>query len=384
MSYLVSDWKTDLERKLHGTTIDKIASPYELAHEAARNVLLQIDPAETKRITEISNALYDNVYRYVVPTDLKGNKILDIRPQANRAVSDNFDQVYSEEFDRYKTNNSFTIEHSDGVKYVRISKSLTAGVLLNECESATANGTWAASSGASNLTADSLYKITGSASLNFDLASTGYIENSTMTQVDLSEHDEISSIFVWVYMPTVVTNVILRWGNSSTVYWSKTVTTNFDSTSFQTGWNLLRFDWSTASETGTVDPTAIDYIRVTLTYTGTADTDYRVDSIYSRLPEINEMVYYSKYLFRNSSGTWIEKPTDDTDIVNLDTDSYNLFLYESCLLAAQELQGEDASFDVSYWERRRKEAWDMYRATYKSEVIKPQSRYYKQPRINRR
>lgn len=370
---------------MHGTTLDKISSPYELIYEAARNVLLGCDPVETKRVAQISNALYDQVYRYTVPTDLKGNKILDIRPQVNRTVSDKFDQVYSKEFDSYKTDGSFNIESNNGVKYINISRALTAGVLLNECESATANGTWAVDgAGATNLTADSLYKVTGSASLNFDLASTGYLENSDMTAVDLSEHDEISSIFVWVYMPTVVTNVILRWGNSSTVYWSKTVTTNFDSTAFQTGWNLLRFDWSSASETGTVDPTAIDYLRVTLTYTGTADTDFRIDSIYSRLPEIYEMVYYSKYLFQNTSGTWIEKPTDDSDIINLDTDSYNLLLYEVCLLTAQELQGEDAAFDLEYWRDKKKEVWNMYRATYKSEVIKPQARYYKQPNINRR
>ena len=378
MSYTIANLKDDLERKLHGTTLNKLQDPYALIAEAARNVLLKIDPQETKRVTQIENALYDDVYRYPLPDDIKGKKVLDLRPQVNRKKGDNFSQVYNEEFDTYKTNNDFTIEFDDAVKSIRISKALVAGLLLNECDSLTANGTWAASGGASNLSVDELYYQTASASLNFDLdgVTAGVVQNSTMTQVDLSDHDEKSSFFVWVYMPTTVTNVILRWGNDSSNYWSRTVTTAHYG-AFQVGWNLLRFDWNGATETGTVAPSTMDYLHVTVTYTGTADTDFRIDSIYSKLPSIWEIVYYSKFLFRSSSGTWIETPTSDSDIVNLDTEAYNVLLYETCFLAAQEIKGEDATFDVEFWENKRDDSWEEYGNQNKSEWIKPQGRYYR-------
>ena len=380
--YTISDAKVDVTRKLHGTSINKIQGFYELAYEAARNVLNRIDPRETKRKQPITNALFDQVYNYSVPSDLKGKRILDIRPQATRSESDNFSQHYNEEFDRRKTNNTFTIEDDDGVKTVRISKTLRAGATYNECDSLTANGTWAAAGGATGLEVDTLYYITAGGALKFDLGATGgYIENSTMAQVDLTDYLLQGLAFMWVYLPTAanaaaLTSINLLWGSSATDYYSKTVTAPFYG-SWQQGWNLIAFDWSALTETGSPTITTYDYARVTFVSTA-AITDVRVDSIVFRLPSIYETVYYSKYLFSNSSGTWIEKPTADTDVVNLDTESYNLWLYELLELVAQELQGEDSSFDVEFWRDKKKEQWDAYIANNRSEAQPSQDTYYRQ------
>jgi hypothetical protein len=48
-------------------------------------------------------------------------------------------------------------------------------------------------------------------------------------------------------------------------------------------------------------------------------------------------------------------PTADNDVVLLEKDSVNLLLYELCELVAQELQGEDSSFDLKYWQNKNKE-----------------------------
>lgn len=385
MAYLVSDLKNDLESALHGTTINKVQNVDGLIYRAARQLLLDLDPQETKRITELTNALYDDVFRYSSPSDLKGNAIIDIRPQVSRTSADNISQTFQKSFDLGKSVNRFPLvstEWDDGTKYLLVDKVLEAGILVNGCDSLTANGTWSASSSASTLAVDQQYYESGGASLKYNIntsTATAILENSTMTRVDLGDHDELSSIFVWVYIPdtSVVTNYILRWGNDSSNYWSRTVTANFDSTAFRTGWNLLRFDWNGATETGTVDPEAIDYIRLTLTHTqASAVSGFRLDSIYSRLPSIYEIVYYSKFLFRTSGGTWQETITADTNIINLDTDSYNLLVDKCIELAAQQLQGSDSVFDTKFFKDSYERGVKMYQSRYKSEVMQPQQNYY--------
>ena len=386
MAKTISNYKDDVTRKLHGTSLDKITGILAIAGEAAANILAKVDFMETHRSSQITNGLYDNVYDYAAPSDLKGNKITDIRRQVNRRESDNFTQNFAVEFDSRKENNSFQVKNVNGTKSVRISKDVKGtAVTVHTFESITSNGTWAVGDDATNLTLDTENYIKGGGSLNFDVdgsTTTGYIENSTMTQLDLSDHDEKSSFFLRVYVPdsSAITNVILRWGNSSSAYWSRTVTTNQEGGSLETGWNTLRFDWNGATETGTVDPTLIDYVRITVTYDGTADTDFRVDQLVSALSEIFYIDYYSKYLFKNSSGTYLETPVDDTDTINLDTDSYPIFLYESLYLIAQEIQGEDSGFDATYFAGKREELINEYKKNNTSMVIRPQSYYYRTKR----
>lgn len=397
-NFTVLNLKDQLTGSTHGTTLNKITNLTQLINRSAWNLLAQIDPAETKRTTQLTNAIHNDIYDYTVPSDLKGRKIIDIRPQVNRTTRDNFTQGFSEAFDIYKAltegKEIFYVRHNSGTKSLRIAKSgLTNAKTINSVNGVTDNGTWAGGGGASNLTKDTLDFVSGSASLNFDAstATTPNVENSTMSQVDLTDHDEIAKLFVWVFLPdsTAITNVILRWGNDTSNYWSKTVTAAHDGTAFQNGWNLLGFDWSTATETGTVAPATIDYIRVTITKNAIADTDFRIDNIISSIGKIFEIEYYSKFLFRTSGGTWIESHTDDTDIINLDTESYNLLISECMLAISQQVQGEDSNFDIAYFKNhlygdasspdqtRRRGAYKQYMMQNPSESIQIQSSYYR-------
>ena len=201
MAFTVGQAKDDLAAMLHGTTLNKIQSVNALGDRAARQLLHDLDPAETKRIANVANALYDDVNLYTTPSDLKGNKIIDIRPQVLRTNRDNFTHTANEIWDIQKANNTFTIEYRDTVKFFRIAKQLTAGLLLEDLNGITTNGTWAVGADATNLTEDSLNFLTGGVSLRFDLtgaavASTGFLENSTFQAVDLSEHEDLSAIFL--------------------------------------------------------------------------------------------------------------------------------------------------------------------------------------------
>ena len=392
--YDIQTLKQDITGMLHGTTANQIVgltsdTNYNLINRAARQLLLDLDPQETKRIVEFVGPIFNSVFDYPSAADVKGNKIIDIFPQVQRIPQDVWLQSYNQAFDVFKQNlfsmqNMFTINFNSSLKTIRINAPwLNPPVILNQAESTTNNGTWTAGGTASSLSTNNTNFAQGAGSLQFN-ATTGaaYVENSTSQAVNLSTVVNQSYLFVWVYVPTasLLTSVELRWGSSSSNYYTVTATQTQQGTTFQNGWNLCQFPWTSASTVGSPDSSSITYLRVTLNVTG-SETACLVNGINSILGTILSYEYYSKYLFRNSTtGTYQETVLDDSDLINLDTESYNLLTYQCAYLAFQQQQGLDASF---YDGNFAKQAYDAgvlrYKAMYKSELQKPQSTYYSMP-----
>lgn len=394
MSYSIQDANADLEGVLHGTTTNQIEGLFALYNRAARQLLLDVDPQETKRTVEFASPLFNSVTDYAIAADVKGNKIIDIRPQVNRRIRDIWGQAYNQAFDVAKENvfslsNMFTMNFNTGLKSIRVNcPFLPAPVIINYANSITTNGTWSVGGSASNLTVNSQNYVSVPGALNFNLPSgAGYVENSTMSSLDLTDYLNQGSIFLYVYMPTAseFTSVNLRWGSSSANYYSVTKTLTQQGTAFQNGWNLIQFPWLGASVTGTPDVTAIDYIRVTYNTTA-VQTAAGLNDINIILGNVLEYEYYSKYLFRDSvTGAFQEKVTDVSNLINLDTESYNLFFNLAASLAVQQQQGVDALiYDGNFFAQKYQEGLQKYKAMYKSELQKPQSIYYRKPNTSNR
>jgi len=387
--YSVLDLKNDLEGVLHGTTNNQIQNLDGVINRAARQLLLDLDPQETKRTVEFIAPIFNSVYDYPIASDVKGNKLIDIFPQVQRIPQDIWLQAYNQAFDVAKQNilsmqNMFTMNFDSGIKTIRINAPwLNNPIIVNEIESISDNGTWAVGGTATNLSVNNTNFAQGSGSLQFDVAvGTGYIENSDMTAVDLSDVVSQSSMFVWVYVPTgtQLTSVELRWGSGAGAYYAKTVTQTQQGNSFVNGWNLCQFDWATATTVGAPNSSAINYARVSLAMTGN-NVGVKVNGLNSILGTVLQYSYYSKYLFRNAStGVFQETVLDDADLINLDTESYNLLFNQVAYLASQQQQGMDAlSYDGSFFKTAYDEGLKRYKAMYKSELQKPQSTYYQKP-----
>lgn len=388
MNYSVQDLKNDLTGILHGTTINQIQNVNGVINRGARELLLDVDPQETKRTVEFVAPIFNNVFDYPIAADVKGNKLIDIFPSVQRLPQDIWLQAYNQFFDVAKQNifsttNMFTMNFNTGIKTIRINAPwLNPPVIINQIEGIALNGTWAVGGTASNLSVNNTNFAQGAGSLQFNVTTgAATLVNSTMTAVDLSDVENQSSLFVWVYVPTgsSLTSVNLKWGSSASNYWSSTVTQNQQAVSFVNGWNLCQFVWSTASSSGTPDSSAIDYALVTLNVTATM-TGVLVNGLDSILGTILNYSYYSRYMFRSSTtGAFQETVLDDADLINLDTDSYNLLTYKVSSLAAQQQQGIDAGYDGTTFENKYQQALLKYRQLYRSEVQKPQSTYYYQP-----
>ncbi len=137
---------------------------------------------------------------------------------------------------------------------------------------------------------------------------------------------------------------------------------------------------------GTPNASAITYLRVTWNYTpakaGEVQYGVLLNDIASRLGQVFEYEYYSKYMFRNSlTGAFQETVTDDANGINLDTDSYNILFNQVAYLTAQQLQGLDAAFfDSNFFLQNYAQGVDRYKGLYKSEKQKPQQPYYGLPK----
>ncbi len=391
MSYDVQDLKNDITGMIHGTTSNQITNFDGVINRSARQLLLDIDPQETKRQVEFVNPIFDTVYDYPLAADVKGNKIIDIYPQVNRLPRDIWTQAYNQAFDVAKQNiyslqDMFTINFNSSVKTIKVNAPfLNAPVIIDNIEAIATNGTWMLSNNATNLTVNNSNFVQGSGSLQFD-TTTGLAEliNQTLYPVDLSSYVNQASLFVWVFVPTgsALTNVTLIWGsNLGADNYAVTVTQNQQGTAFVNGWNLCKFDWASATITGTPDPSQITYAEIDLT-TSANMTAVKVNGLNNILGTILNYSYYSKFLFRDAiTGAYQETVTDDSNLINLDTESFNLLTYQVLYQATQQQQGLDASFFDSGFAKNAYDAGVLrYKSMYKSELQKPQSLFYPMPR----
>lgn len=371
--------KDELAGMLHGTNIDDVYYPLGVFFRAGRQILEDCDPFETKRLAPLTTPLYQSIYSYQAPADLKMNAIIDIRPQVNRNPSDVVDNRFSRGFDQYKQNETITVEYVNGVKVLRVSKLLNSPVVFGNFSATTG---WSVGGDATNLTTNTVYYTYPSASLQFDLdgsTTSGYIENSTIQETDLSQQANVARLFLDVYFQDAseINSVSIRWGNDSSNYFSATATSPFDQSSFVNGWNTVGFNWQTATETGTVDSSSIEYVRVTINYDGDALTDIYVDNLRSILGVIYDVQYYSNYIYQDAvTGELKERPESDDDLVILEPQTINLYLKKIAEFAAQQAQQQGQSIDVSYFASEYIKDLTNYRSIYPSERIKPKSFYY--------
>lgn len=381
----VSEFKDNLSAMLHGGTLNKVRNIESAMQRAANTMLAQIDPIDTMRTAALANPIHDDVFNYALPSDYK--KIIDIYPQNRRDLLDSANRNMTERFDLRKKlyDKTVSIEGSEGAKIIRINWRSRQPKTINELNTLTANGTWEAYGSATGVAADSIDYVSGSGSIKFNLVVTGDgIKNNSMTAVDLTDEDEVGDFYVRFKIKNstnlaAFTSCSLLWGNDlSSNYWVGVAqTTQADGTAFKVGWNEVKFPWSTATETGTVAPSTIDSLRFTVAATG-AISQIRVDKITCSIGRNFDIKYYSKFLLKNTSGTWITKTTSDDDEIVLDSDAIQIYILETLIACAHQIEGADSGFDINWAKGELQTLYPKYRREYPS-MSKQALSYYGNP-----
>ena len=379
----ISEVKNNLTGMLSGTTLNRVTNLNQVFERAANTVNTNIDAIETERTQALQNTVHDNVYNYTLNSDFK--KLIDLFPQDNRTSRDRGARRYAEPFDAEKLvrNKQISIEGDDGTKFIRINWRSRAPITVSNMNSLTANGTWGAVGSASNLATDDLFRVSGSSSIRFDVNVSGDgLQNTGLSSLDLEKLDELADFFQWLYFPSVsaLTSITGIWGNDvSSAFWTSVAqTSQFDATAFKIGWNLIRFPWATATETGTVDPATIDSFKFTIATTG-AIAKVRADNITTSLGRNFDLKYYSQFAFKNTAGTFIIRPTSDDDEVVYQGTAFQIFLLECLKAIRQQLtKGNTLHPDIIYARRelngdpsspdpvQRRGLYASYRAEYPS------------------
>lgn len=399
-TYQISDIQNELQAMLHGTTLNQIQNIFGVFDRAARRVLADVDPQETKQVSQFGK-VYDGVWDYALQVDVKGNKIVDLFPQANRQLTDNFKQEYNKDFDlgkQYTLVPDFTPRYAGAVRTIRINApQLNTGISINQANSYNGNGTFVAGTNVNTVGTNNQYTTDGgSGSVQFNIAQTGVagsvatITNTTGFGVDLTTHFNNADEFFAIYLPnaSAITSINYQFGtNASNYYNSGAITTDMMGNGFVNGWNYIKVPFANFTTVGTPTITSIGgFVSVSLTYNGVVQTQVLLNQFWSRLGVIYNQEYYSKYLFRDAiTGVFQEKVTDVSNYVNLDTDGLDLFLWATMKEAVMQQQGLDAIFgDGPNADQRYADSVQKYQAKYKSEVQKPQTFYYKTPNASYR
>ena len=381
MSYSINDGNNDLLAATHGLTINQIANIYGLHWRAGRHLLNDVDPIETVKKSLSTTPFYNGVWDYSCPTDLKGNRIIDISPQYTRYPNQVLTQTFNQNFDltkNYNYSNNFTIQWNNAVKTIRLQDAtLPQGTLMDSCDAITAQ---TVAGTASTLTENNINYASGVGSLCFNITTgTGYMSETLAAKVDLTSYLNQGSFFYYLYLPlgTSLTSTEIRWGSSSGNYYSRVSTTTNEGNAFATGWNLIRGDWVNATVVGSPVVTAINYLYVGLTVSAGL-TGVCLDNIIINMGLYRTIEYYSKYLYRDgTTNVFKERPNAVTDLLNLDTDSYNLYFNLLAYYACQQLQGLDAMFfDANFYLQEYEKDRAKYTAKQPSQVQKSSQQYY--------
>lgn len=371
----------------HGSTLNKIRNKYALYERVASKLLLQIKPIETRTKQPLSSTIHDSEYEYSLPSNFGG--LIDLGPQANRTVADKARRYLGEAFNTEKalSEKKIAIIAKGGTKKLKVAWKIDSPVTFHSMDSVSDDGTWSAVGTASGIELDEVYKLTGGGSIRFDIAVTGDgIKNTGITALDLTDESEIAELFADIYIDeaTKVANI-----NTVTPVWGNDVTTNFwtgvaqsaqsDGTAWQLGWNRIRCPWNTATQTGTVAPATIDSLQFTFNIDA-AISNLRIDNVVFSTGTVFDVEFYSKYLFQTSAGSWLSKPTTTDDVVMIDNDCLPIFLNECLIAMAQQMEGEDAVFDVKF---AQNELYDpvngqyaRYKKMYPSEEVQIRQKWY--------
>lgn len=267
----------------------------------------------TKPAEQLSRIYYvDGFHKYSLPDDFSeaiaiySNQVKIIRYVSNFRFKLEYPQT------------AFTDQSDAGKRFLKVRNPFTSSnaPLVTECDSLTADGTWAATGSASDLSIDTNTKKSGGGSIKFTINGTGGVLTFTKsTVIDASGFTEKMRERFFMWLPVAPASIEIRVGNDSSNYFSHTVTKQATGEVFGTeDDNELEFAEEESTQTGTVDKENIDWFQFRFTFGSSVNnSNFRIDKIVLAKPEILEFEYYTKYRAITSGGVLQDKITENAD-----------------------------------------------------------------------
>lgn len=385
--YTYSQFLNDLNVRIQNKSGSIPVSVRTFINQMVRNEVGTYDYASIIRHTNSYLAVYDDVIRYPLASDMKSEALIDVQmyKNYNEASGKKYRKVSPNVFRSMQEMDTVAFDYSSGLSWMLgYFDTDYQTTVIDTMDSLTSNGTWSAVDSGTNIVANTINYIAGSGSVSCDISTGGTtlsIVNSTLTALDLTSSDKF---FVWIYLPSysTLTSATLLYGSDSSNYYSTTATTPFDKNSFNLGWNLIAFNKGTA--TGSPNIAAIDYAKISLNFSSTPAilTGFLFDSLMASTGNPIEQSYYSKYPWKNTSGTWIQDSTSNDDILNATEMEYNIWMLRCAYEAAKAIPLSDSQ--ITLLKNDYTEAKNEYFNRYPSRRIKEQTYLYRPQNVSKR
>jgi len=385
--YTFSQIQRDLNAKLHGrrknlvTTGDTVSGDSnlerDLVNSGVRTSMSDVDFRGNIRESVLTPNLMDNQWNYALPTDVKGNQIIDFRPQNtdSRGVHETYDPVSPEEFDRRKQIETgiYTILNDDLTRLLRVSADVEdVTTRLDNMEDTGWDIFSANSVNDSDIKVDQDDFTEGSGSIRFQtdtgdsVDSTIGIQHDSISTFDISSFKAHGSVFVDAKITTYDTGIhslSVRLGTDCDNYYQITDSNQNDCSAFTSGWNKVRMDMSDRVTTGTPTDTDISYAalywnRDTTDTAGlhTEDTDWHFDNFFIKRGKYYNISYYSRFVWQDTALALVENSTHDSHALLVQNDEYELILTKVAELASGFLRDkEDQLYYASEYQRLKGE-----------------------------
>lgn len=383
----VQELKESVAGMLTGVNLNNITNLDTAISRSARYVAQKIDAPEATGTEPIT--LYSGVYYYTAPSTIFGTAVNLIRRQGN--VNDWGQYSYKvpiDVFTRGKFNlpNGYMLdlEYRKGAGIIGISSVIPLPRVnfssMGDADDFTAGGS------ASTPVTDTVNYYEQPASIRFNLtgSSTGTM-TTTFDEVDISSYEGVGVVFLALETPSVadLTNVAIRLGSDATGasdYVEITETEGFLGAWTANDWTLVAYDLAGASETGTVDYSAIDYLQVRIAHTATIN-NFRLGGCWVAMPSLNEIIYQTAAIFKDSTtGALSQNITSDNNLIILNDAAFSILELESAIaIGKQQAGGQWTEQTKGYYDDLHDESrglYTMYSANNPSAQLRSIDSYY--------
>lgn len=364
--YSMYNMKQDVNQNLPGGGIDQLTDFFKTFDKGRRAMIGKVRPEELIKTAYLESALYPDVDKYSVPEDIKYDDVIQIARLAGYRNVDTMEHplelVYRRRFGQKRGSaaNVMNIGYDNGIKYARIFRPTSGsryGIgannannalncsyrVISNCDSLNDNGTWNVGGNVVNLREDRLKHVIGRGSLSFDINgsdTSGFIENFTLEPFSILEFFKRGAEFAWLNLsiPRELIAVRLTMGSNpddlTTDLYQASVNSPHDNSEFIIGWNLLKYMLQNLTMVGTPNPSVLTYIRFEFETTGQPIPNCNLDNINLRQGEVYEMTYNSSYcVIDPTTGQWKKIPTQNSDLIVAEEDTYSLLVAETTLAA---------------------------------------------------
>jgi hypothetical protein len=392
MSKSVSNLKDSVSGMLQGLNLNNVRNLNTLLERTVRQLLIELDIPEA--VARNNFVLYDGVTDYTAPVNMFEAGIVDIRPQGihrtpNSVVQKQFGDQFDREKDWVTTGYKTTVEYNKGMGILRVASNAASPRI--ELDPMTATTGWVAAGSASGLVADQSIYWQAPASLKFTLtgASTGTL-TKTISSTDLTDYLNVGVVFLAVYAADIsnLTSITMNIGSSASNYYSVTASTGFVKAFASGEQQLISFDLSTATTTGTPVITKMNYLQFSFLTAGTINNFHMGDSFIS-LPAPQTLIYNTPSVFQPTGTTTINSSiTDVTDTILLNDAAYAIYELKAAVNVAEQQGGTLSSGVVQVLDQKlngvrgyrgiliQAGLIDLYRADNPSQELRMVGSYY--------